>query len=176
MRCPFCSFADTQVKDSRPAEDGVSIRRRRQCPACGGRFTTYERVQLRELRVIKRDRVREPFDRDKIMRSVRIALRKRDVSDEHIEHLVSGIVRRLEQTGDTEIASSTVGEFVMDALAETDPVAYVRYASVYRDFREAADFNRFVDEELGALKDKMALRGRDGEADGDGAAVPDGER
>lgn len=166
MRCPFCGFADTQVKDSRPAEDGASIRRRRQCPACGGRFTTYERVQLRELRVVKRDRTRELFDRDKIMRSVMIALRKRDVSDERIEHLVSGIVRRLEQTGETEILSTTVGEFVMDALAETDPVAFVRYASVYKDFREAGDFNRFVDEELGALKDRIARKAAS--ADGEG--------
>jgi transcriptional repressor NrdR len=156
MRCPFCGFADTQVKDSRPAEDGASIRRRRQCPACGGRFTTYERVQLRELKVVKRDGVREPFDRDKLQRSVSIALRKRDVPDERIDHLVSGIVRRLETSGETEISTRTVGQFVLDALGETDPVAFVRYASVYRDFREAEDFNRFVDEELGALKDRMA--------------------
>ena len=156
MRCPFCGFADSQVKDSRPAEDGASIRRRRQCPACGGRFTTYERVQLRELKVVKRDGVREPFDRDKLQRSVSIALRKRDVPDERIDHLVSGIIRRLETSGETEIPTKTVGQFVLDALGETDPVAFVRYASVYRDFREAEDFNRFVDEELGALKDRLA--------------------
>jgi transcriptional repressor NrdR len=156
MRCPFCGFADTQVKDSRPAEDGASIRRRRQCPACGGRFTTYERVQLRELKVIKRDGVREPFDRDKLHRSISIALRKREVADERIDHLVSGIVRRLESTGESELSTKAVGQFVLDALGETDPVAFVRYASVYRDFREAEDFNRFVDEELGALKDRMA--------------------
>jgi transcriptional repressor NrdR len=156
MRCPFCGFADTQVKDSRPAEDGASIRRRRQCPACGGRFTTYERVQLRELKVIKRDGVREPFDRDKLYRSISIALRKREVADERIDHLVSGIVRRLESTGESELSTKAVGQFVLDALGETDPVAFVRYASVYRDFREAEDFNRFVDEELGALKERMA--------------------
>jgi transcriptional repressor NrdR len=158
MRCPFCGFADTQVKDSRPAEDSASIRRRRQCPACGGRFTTYERVQLRELKVVKRDGVREMFDRDKLQRSVSIALRKREVADERIDHLVSGIVRRLESAGESEISTQTVGQFVLDALGETDPVAFVRYASVYRDFREAEDFNRFVDEELGALKDRMAAR------------------
>lgn len=156
MRCPFCGFADTQVKDSRPAEDGASIRRRRQCPACGGRFTTYERVQLRELKVVKRDGVREMFDRDKLQRSVSIALRKRDVPDERIDHLVSGIVRRLESSGESELSTRAVGQFVLDALGETDPVAFVRYASVYRDFREAEDFNRFVDEELGALKKRMA--------------------
>ena len=155
MRCPYCGFADTQVKDSRPAEDGASIRRRRQCPACGGRFTTFERVQLRELKVVKRDGVREPFDRDKLQRSVSIALRKRDVPEERIDHLVSGIVRRLETSGETEIPTQTVGEYVLDALGETDPVAFVRYASVYRDFREAEDFNRFVDDELGALKGRL---------------------
>lgn len=156
MRCPFCGFADTQVKDSRPAEDGASIRRRRQCPACGGRFTTHERVQLRELRVVKRDGVRELFDRDKLHRSVSIALRKRDVADERIDHLISGIVRRLETSGESDIPTKTVGQFVLDALGETDPVAFVRYASVYRDFQEAEDFNRFVEDELGALKDRMA--------------------
>ena len=158
MRCPFCGFADSQVKDSRPAEDSASIRRRRQCPACGGRFTTYERVQLRELKVVKRDGVREPFDRDKLQRSVSIALRKRDVPEERIDHLVSGIIRRLETSGETEIPTKTVGQFVLDALGETDPVAFVRYASVYRDFREAEDFNRFVDEDLGALKERIAER------------------
>jgi transcriptional repressor NrdR len=155
MRCPYCGFADTQVKDSRPAEDGASIRRRRQCPACGGRFTTFERVQLRELKVIKRDGVRELFDRDKLQRSVTIALRKRDVPEERIDHLISGIVRRLETSGESEISTSTVGQYVLDALGETDPVAFVRYASVYRDFREAEDFNRFVDDELAALKIKL---------------------
>jgi transcriptional repressor NrdR len=168
MRCPFCGFADTQVKDSRPAEDGASIRRRRQCPACGGRFTTYERVQLRELKVIKRDGVRELFDRDKLQRSVSIALRKREVTEERVDHLVSGIIRRLETSGETEIPTKTVGQFVLDALGETDPVAFVRYASVYRDFREAEDFNRFVDEELGALKDRMAgqLASKNDQGDG----------
>jgi transcriptional repressor NrdR len=158
MRCPFCGFADTQVKDSRPAEDSASIRRRRQCPACGGRFTTYERVQLRELKVVKRDGVREMFDRDKLQRSVSIALRKREITEERIDHLVSGIVRRLETSGESEVSTQTVGQYVLDALGETDPVAFVRYASVYRDFREAEDFNRFVDEELGALKDRIAGR------------------
>jgi transcriptional repressor NrdR len=156
MRCPFCGFADSQVKDSRPAEDGASIRRRRQCPACGGRFTTHERVQLRELKVVKRDGVREPFDRDKLHRSVSIALRKREVPEERIDHLVSGIVRRLETSGETDIPTKTVGQYVLDALGETDPVAFVRYASVYRDFQEAEDFNRFVEEELGALKDRIS--------------------
>ncbi len=160
MRCPFCGFADSQVKDSRPAEDSASIRRRRQCPACGGRFTTYERVQLRELRVVKRDGVREAFDRDKLQRSVFIALRKRDVPDERIDHLVSGIVRRLETSGETDIPTKTVGQYVLDALGETDPVAFVRYASVYRDFREAEDFNRFVDEELEALKERIAAHNK----------------
>jgi transcriptional repressor NrdR len=158
MRCPFCGFADTQVKDSRPAEDGASIRRRRQCPACGGRFTTYEHVQLRELKVVKRDGAREPFDRDKLLRSVSIALRKRDVADEQIDHLISGIIRRLETSGESDIPTNTVGQYVLDALGETDPVAFVRYASVYRDFREAEDFNRFVDEELGALKDRIGVK------------------
>ncbi|GIU65892.1 transcriptional regulator NrdR [Candidatus Phycosocius spiralis] len=158
MRCPYCGFADTQVKDSRPAEDGASIRRRRQCPACEGRFTTFERVQLRELKVIKRDGVRELFDRDKLQRSVTIALRKRDVPEERIDHLVSGIVRRLETSGENEISTSTVGQYVLDALGETDPVAFVRYASVYRDFREAEDFNRFVDDELTALKTNLHNR------------------
>jgi transcriptional repressor NrdR len=155
MRCPFCGFADTQVKDSRPAEDGASIRRRRQCPACGGRFTTYERVQLRDLKVVKRDGQREPFDRDKLQRSVSIALRKRDVADERIDHLVSGIIRRLETSGESDIPSKAVGQYVLDALSETDPVAFVRYASVYRDFQKAEDFKRFVEDELGALKDKI---------------------
>lgn len=152
MHCPFCNHPDTTVKDSRPADDGASIRRRRQCPNCGGRFTTYERVQLRELRVLKRDGTREPFDHDKLYRSISIALRKRDVSDEQKETLVSAIVRRMEATGETDIPSSTLGGFVMQALAATDPVAYVRYASVYRDFTSAGDFSRFIDEELGNLE------------------------
>jgi len=145
MRCPFCSHEDTQVKDSRPTEDNSAIRRRRQCPNCGARFTTFERVQLRELTVVKKDGRREVFERDKILRSMRIALRKRPVDPERVERVVNGIVRRLESSGETEIPAKLVGEMVMDALATLDPVAYVRFASVYRDFREARDFGDFVD-------------------------------
>jgi transcriptional repressor NrdR len=145
MRCPFCQNEDTQVKDSRPTEDGACIRRRRQCEKCGSRFTTFERVQLRELVVLKRTGRRSPFDREKLARSVTIALRKRPVGDEQLEQLVSGIVRRLESLGDNEIPSSQIGEMVMEALAALDPVGYVRYASVYKDFREPKDFARFLD-------------------------------
>ncbi len=144
MRCPFCGSDDTQVKDSRPAEDGASVRRRRECSACGGRFTTFERVQLRELVVIKSTGKRAPFDRDKLMRSILVALRKRDFEPERVEQMVSGIVRRLEATGDTEVESKTVGEMVMEGLAKLDDVAYVRYASVYKNFREAKDFEQFL--------------------------------
>lgn len=154
MRCPFCGNEDTQVKDSRPTEDGVSIRRRRQCPACQGRFTTFERVQLRELLVIKRSSGKKAlFDRDKLLRSVKIALNKRPFEAEQIDQLVSGIVRRLESLGDAEIPSSTIGEMVMDALSGLDPVAYVRYASVYKDFREVGDFEKFL-EDGRAAKDR----------------------
>jgi transcriptional repressor NrdR len=146
MRCPFCGCEDTQVKDSRSAEDGSSIRRRRQCAACSGRFTTFERVQLRELVVVKSSGRREPFERDKLMRSVHIALRKRNVDPERVEQMVTGVIRRLEATGETEIASKAIGELVMEGLAGLDDVAYVRYASVYRDFREARDFGEFIDE------------------------------
>jgi len=146
MRCPFCGCEDTQVKDSRSAEDGSSIRRRRQCAACGGRFTTFERVQLRELIVLKNSGRKVPFDRDKLMRSIDIALRKRNVDPERVDQMVSGIVRRLETGGDGEIASKTIGEQVMEGLAGLDGVAYVRYASVYRNFREAKDFGEFLDE------------------------------
>lgn len=146
MRCPFCNADDTQVKDSRPTEDNSVIRRRRQCPACGGRFTTFERVQLRELTVLKRNGKRTPFDRDKLQRSVTIALRKRPIEPERIDQLVSGIVRRLESLGESEFPSSTIGEMVMEQLAAVDPVAYVRYASVYKDFRETGDFKRFLDD------------------------------
>jgi transcriptional repressor NrdR len=147
MRCPFCQNEDTQVRDSRPTEDGASIRRRRQCSKCGARFTTFERVQLRELVVVKRSTgKRAPFEREKLTRSVRIALNKRPVEADQIEQMVSGIVRRLESLGEAEIASGVIGEMVMDALAHLDPVAYVRYASVYRDFREAVDFERFLDD------------------------------
>ncbi|HEX5775383.1 MAG TPA: transcriptional regulator NrdR [Caulobacteraceae bacterium] len=147
MRCPFCGFAESQVKDSRPSEDGAAIRRRRLCPKCGGRFTTFERVQLRELVIVKRSGRRSPFDRDKLMRSVMIALRKRPVDQDRIEQMVSRIVRQLESMGETELASSTVGGLVMAGLKELDDVAYVRYASVYRDFRETGDFARFLGEE-----------------------------
>jgi transcriptional repressor NrdR len=144
MRCPFCGEADTQVKDSRPTEDGGAIRRRRFCTGCSQRFTTIERVQLRELTVVKADDRRVPFDRDKLARSVRIALRKRPVEEERIERIVTGIVRKLEASGEAEIASKAIGESVMETLKEVDAVAYVRFASVYRDFREAGDFKAFL--------------------------------
>ncbi|MBM3627152.1 MAG: transcriptional repressor NrdR [Alphaproteobacteria bacterium] len=144
MRCPFCGHDETQVKDSRPTDDGSAIRRRRFCPACGSRFTTFERVQLRELTIVKKGGVKQPFDREKIMRSITLALRKRPVEADRIERVVNGIVRRLESLGETEIPSNVVGEMVMDALASLDPVAYVRFASVYRNFREAKDFEDFV--------------------------------
>jgi transcriptional repressor NrdR len=147
VRCPFCGHMESQVKDSRPSEDGGAIRRRRFCPACGGRFTTFERVQLRELTIVKRSGRRSPFDRDKVMRSISLAMRKRPVDQERVERMVSGIVRQLESRGETEIPSSVVGEMVMKALKSLDEVAYVRYASVYRDFRETEDFARFLGEE-----------------------------
>ena len=144
MRCPFCGHEDTQVKDSRPADDGAAIRRRRLCGNCGQRFTTVERVQLRELTVLKSDGRRVPFDRDKLARSIRIAMRKRPVDDERIERIVNGIVRQLEASGDYEVPSHEIGQLVMDTLKEVDAVAYVRFASVYRDFREARDFEAFL--------------------------------
>ncbi|MDP9095121.1 MAG: transcriptional regulator NrdR [Pseudomonadota bacterium] len=144
MRCPFCGHDDTQVKDSRPADDNAAIRRRRSCGNCGQRFTTVERVQLRELTVLKADGRRVLFDRDKLARSVRIALRKRPVDDERIERMVNGIVRQLEASGENEVASHQIGEHVMEKLKEVDAVAYVRFASVYRDFREARDFEAFL--------------------------------
>ena len=144
MRCPFCGHDDTQVKDSRPADDNAAIRRRRSCGNCGQRFTTVERVQLRELTVAKADGRRVPFDRDKLARSVRIALRKRPVDDERIERIVNGIVRQLEASGENEVPSSQIGELVMETLKTVDAVAYVRFASVYRDFREARDFEAFL--------------------------------
>jgi transcriptional repressor NrdR len=146
MRCPFCGEADTQVKDSRPTEDGSAIRRRRFCTGCGQRFTTIERVQLRELTVVKVDQRRVAFDRDKLARSVRIALRKRPVDEERIERIVNGIVRQLEASGETDVKSHEIGELVMDTLKNVDTVAYVRFASVYRDFREAKDFEEFLDD------------------------------
>ena len=141
------------MKDSRPSEDGAAIRRRRFCSDCGGRFTTFERVQLRELTIVKRSGRRSPFDREKLIRSISIALRKRPVDPERVERMVSGIVRQLESLGDTDIPSSAVGELVMTALKGLDEVAYVRYASVYRDFRETQDFARFLGEE--GLNDEM---------------------
>ncbi len=146
MRCPFCGNTDTQVKDSRPAEDHVAIRRRRLCPACGGRFTTYERVQLRDLVVIKSTGRREDFDRGKLERSIRIALQKRPVDPERMDQMISGTVRRLESLGETDIPSSRIGEIVMEALSRVDTVAYVRFASVYKNFQEAEDFDKFVAE------------------------------
>ncbi len=144
MRCPFCGHGDTQVKDSRPTEENATIRRRRYCPECGSRFTTFERVQLRELSVIKKDGAKVLFDREKLMRSLRIALRKRPVEDDRIERIVNSIQRRLETLGENEIPTKVVGEMVMDYLADLDKVAYVRFASVYRNFREAKDFEDFV--------------------------------
>ncbi len=149
MRCPYCGNADTQVKDSRPSEDGSAIRRRRHCPDCGGRFTTFERVQLRELQVIKRSGRRVPFDRDKLMRSVQVALRKRPVDPERVERMVSGIVRRLESLGENDVKSETVGKLVMEGLRSLDDVAYVRFASVYKNFREAKDFEELLGELTG---------------------------
>jgi transcriptional repressor NrdR len=146
MRCPFCGNADTQVKDSRATEDNSSIRRRRICADCGGRFTTFERIQLRELMVVKRSGRRIPFDRDKIARSVQVALRKRPVDQERVERMVSGIVRQLESLGESEIKSEQIGELVMEGLKNLDDVAYVRFASVYRNFREAKDFGEIIGE------------------------------
>jgi transcriptional repressor NrdR len=144
MRCPFCSDSETQVKDSRPTEDNTAIRRRRYCQACGSRFTTFERVQLRELTVLKKDGARVPFDREKLARSIEIAVRKRPVETERVERAVSSIVRQLESSGESEIESSAIGELVMAALEALDQVAYVRFASVYRNFREAKDFEKFI--------------------------------
>lgn len=144
MRCPYCGSLDTQVKDSRPTDDHASIRRRRVCPDCGGRFTTFERVQLRELTVVKRSGRRTVFDRDKLQTSIEVALRKRPVAPERIERMVNGIVRQLESSGEGEIQSSTIGELVMEGLKSLDDVAYVRFASVYRNFREARDFEELL--------------------------------
>jgi len=159
MRCPFCGHDDSQVKDSRPTEDGAAIRRRRQCEGCAARFTTFERIQLRELIVLKSEDRREPFDREKLMRSVAIAARKRPIEPARIEKLVTGIQRRLETLGDTEVTSARIGEMVMDGLKGLDSVAYIRFASVYRDFSEAKDFEAFAGqvEEAGQVSD--ATRG-----------------
>ena len=140
MRCPYCSHEDSQVKDSRPTDDGAAIRRRRQCEGCAARFTTFERIQLRELTVVKSEGKREAFDRDKLLRSISIAARKRPIEPVRLERLVSGIQRQLETSGDSEIAAKRIGELVMDGLQALDPVAYIRFASVYRDFSEAKDF------------------------------------
>jgi transcriptional repressor NrdR len=146
MRCPYCGEDDTQVKDSRPTEDNTAIRRRRVCPTCGQRFTTFERVQLRELTVVKRSGRRVPFDRDKLFRSIEVALRKRPVEPEAVERLVSGIVRDLEKSGESEVPAELIGDLVMAALKRLDDVAYVRFASVYRNFREPKDFETVLDE------------------------------
>ena len=152
MRCPFCGHIDSQVKDSRPTEDGAAIRRRRFCPACGGRFTTFERVLLRDLTVLKKNGKRAPFERDKLYRSIQISLRKRPVDQERVDRMITGIVRRLESMGESEVPSTVIGEMVMDSLGNLDPVAYVRFASVYRNFREAKDFEEFV-EDLSRFED-----------------------
>jgi len=144
MRCPFCGGEDSQVKDSRPTEDGSAIRRRRQCPACGARFTTFERVQLRELVILKKSGDKEVFERDKLARSIEIACRKRPIAPERIDRLVSGIVRQMEAIGEAEIEAEVIGQAVMEGLKSLDAVAYVRFASVYRDFREAKDFEEFI--------------------------------
>lgn len=146
MRCPFCGAEDTQVKDSRPSEDGNAIRRRRFCTACDSRFTTFERVQLRELVVVKKDGKRRPFDRDKLTHSITLAVRKRNITEEQVELTVNNIVRKLEGLGENEIPSVMVGSLVMEALAALDPVAYVRFASVYKEFRETKDFEEFIDQ------------------------------
>ncbi len=154
MRCPYCTNHDTQVKDSRPTEDGSAIRRRRICSGCGGRFTTFERVQLRELTVVKKSGRRAPFDRDKLARSVMIALQKRPVDADRIEQMISGIVRQLESAGNSDITSDQIGGLVMEGLAGLDKVAYVRYASVYRGFRATEDFETFIEEEMLVGKDE----------------------
>jgi len=150
MRCPFCSNEDSQVKDSRPTEDNTAIRRRRICDQCASRFTTFERIQLRDLVVVKTNDKKEVFDRDKMFRSLSMALRKRNIDQEKIEKIINAIVRKLENSGDTEVKSSLIGEFIMDALSHLDQVAYVRFASVYKNFREVKDFEDF----LGNLEDK----------------------
>lgn len=153
MRCPFCGNPETQVKDSRPTDDNAAIRRRRACPACGGRFTTFERIHLRDITVVKAEGRKQPFNRDKITRSMQIALSKRPVSLDQIETAVNGIVRQIENQGDNEIASAAIGSLVMKALISLDVVGYIRYASVYKDFKNPDDFNAFL-EELKVLKEE----------------------
>jgi transcriptional repressor NrdR len=167
MRCPFCGSDDNQVKDSRPVEDGGAVRRRRQCNACGARFTTFERIQLRELAVIKRDGRRVPFDREKFKRSLMIAIRKRGIEEERIERVVNGIVREIELSGETEISSQRLGALAMKRLAELDQVAYVRFASVYRDFTGVRDFEQFI-QRMGS-----EVEAEDGEREADAAAEAD---
>jgi len=152
MRCPFCGSLNTQVKDSRPSEDNGAIRRRRSCPDCGGRFTTFERVQLRELMVVKRDGRRVPFDREKLLRSVRVALRKRPIDPDWVEQMVSGLTRQFETGGEAEVTSEAVGDAVLAALREKDIVAYIRFASVYKDFGEASEFETLIHELTGAAR------------------------
>ena len=159
MRCPYCNCDDTQVKDSRPAEDNTAIRRRRVCGDCGGRFTTFERVQLRELTVIKKSGRRVPFDRDKLARSVQTALRKRPVDPDRIERMITGVVRQLESAGDMDVASESIGHLVVEGLRGLDDVAYVRFASVYRNFREAKDFEDLLDELTGEEEPDKSLDG-----------------
>ena len=166
MRCPYCGSLDTQVKDSRPTDDASAIRRRRICPDCGGRFTTFERVQLRELVIVKRSGRRVPFDRDKLQRSVEVALRKRPVDPERVERMINGIVRQLESMSDGEVPSETVGELVMEGLKGLDDVAYVRFASVYKDFREAKDFEAIVGQLAGQEPEAPTPKAKRGSAGG----------
>lgn len=163
MRCPYCGSLETQVKDSRPTEDSSAIRRRRVCPDCGGRFTTFERVQLRELTVVKRSGKRAPFDRDKLARSIEVALRKRPVEPERVERLISGVVRQLESQGEGEVTTEEIGALVMDGLKALDDIAYVRFASVYRNFTEAKEFGALIDELTEDRGDELA---QDGTGDG----------
>lgn len=165
MRCPFCSHSETMVKDSRPSEDGSAIRRRRSCPSCEGRFTTFERVQLRELMVVKRNGRRTPFERTKLERSINLAMRKRPVEPERIDQMVSNIISLLERRGETDIASDVVGELVLKSLKNLDEVAYVRYASVYRDFRDPSDFATFLITEGLELDEKDIRTERHDQAD-----------
>jgi transcriptional repressor NrdR len=160
MRCPSCSSLDTQVKDSRPTEDSAAIRRRRVCLTCNFRFTTFERVQLRELLIIKRNGRRVPFDRDKLARSIQISLRKRNVDPDRVEQTISKIVRELESLGESEVSSETIGEIAMEHLRALDDVAYVRFASVYRNFREAKDFEAVLDERSGDEEPRPTVTGR----------------
>ena len=163
MRCPYCGGLDTQVKDSRPAEESAAIRRRRVCPDCAGRFTTFERVQLRDLVVVKKTGRRAPFDREKLARSLDVALRKRNVDPDRVDRMINGIVRQLESAGEAEIPSGRIGELVMEGLRELDGVAYVRFASVYRNFTEARDFGAIVDE-LAGDDGESGASGREGVA------------